>query len=146
MCFSKATVSIKCHWWIDILIRLRQRWLRWAGGGFWHAQSRLTWLTWLLKPQLFLVGLTGPTLKVPRLLSSSRFPLTAAADTLVSHHGMNVYFYFINLNQIAIYSQHDHRNYDPKQGSFPQQEDDIATIAKIWRLNIVLLTQIHVSV
>lgn len=59
--FKSSAIDELTYWSVGGHARLR-----WVEGGFTQAQPRLTWLTWLLKPGLFMVGLTGWTVKVPR--------------------------------------------------------------------------------
>lgn len=47
--FERPQFWSKCHGLIDVLIRPRHAAFKSAKGGFMQAQSRLTWLTWLLR-------------------------------------------------------------------------------------------------
>ena len=57
----------ECHGLIDVLIRPRHAALQFVKGGFTQAQSRLTWLTWLLKPELFWARLTVRNSRLARI-------------------------------------------------------------------------------
>lgn len=59
-------------------------------GGFTQAQSRLTWLTWLLKPELFWSRCTVWNLRLARLCQYRCYCLTQVSTSLTSDHSSSL--------------------------------------------------------